>query len=122
MLDQIKKALESNFDIPVYYGTSAEASGQRIYDYIVFWRDRISWKTTSRGDTVEHYKVSLVRQNFIPEDETTKVIDALRPIQGLKESGDIEMDYLYQPGTALALEVATYSFVVANKNVSGSRV
>lgn len=115
MLDDIKNALEANFDIPVYYGTSAEATGTVVYDYIVFWREQINWHVTSKGDYTEYYKVALVRQNFIPEDEETKVIDVLRKIPGLKEDGNISYSYLTKPSTALAMEVAEYSFIAARK-------
>lgn len=119
MLDQIKAALEAAFDLPVYYGTSAEASGHAVYDYIVFWRDRVAWKVGSRGDYTNYYTVALVRQNYIPEEETLTILDALRDIPGLKETSDgITYSYLTKPGTALALEVAEYHFLEAKKRVS----
>ncbi|MCD8208670.1 MAG: hypothetical protein LUD72_12085 [Bacteroidales bacterium] len=122
MLDEIKAALEQGFDIPIYYGTSAEASGQAIYDYIVFWRESMDWKVNSKGDYTEHYKVALVRQNFIPEDEQTKVIDTLRGIPGLKETGNVAFDYMTMPGTALAMEVAEYEFIAARKRLDGGSI
>ncbi|MCD7856842.1 MAG: hypothetical protein LUG55_03410 [Clostridiales bacterium] len=119
MLDQIEEALKAAFDLPVYYGTSAEATGSAVYDYIVFWRDKATWKSGSKGDYTNHCTVALVRQNFIPEEETLTVIDALRDIPGLRETGDgITYSCLTKPGTALALEVAEYHFFEARKRVS----
>lgn len=118
MLNEITAALEKAFpELPVYYGSSAEATGKKIYDYIVFYRERMSWKNGSMGDPSVYYKVALVHQNYIPEDEQTTVIDALRGIPGLKESGDVSFDYMTQPGTQLALEAAIYTFVAARKRL-----
>lgn len=122
MLNQIKEALEEAFDIPIYYGTSAEATGKNVYDYVVFWRDRMSLKAGSKGDYTDYYSVALVRKNFIPEDEKTKVLDVLRDIPGIKETGEVNFDYLVQPGTKLALEVAEYHFISARKRLTPPEV
>ena len=124
MLDAIKEALENAFDIPVYYGTSAPATGKNIYDYIVFWRNRTHWNGNKKADPSCYYTVALVRQNFIPEDEETKAFDVLRDIPGLKEASDsdVSFDFLTKPGTELALEVATYQFVAPRKRLPAPEV
>ncbi len=122
MLNQIKEALENAFDIPVYYGSSLKASGKRIFDYIVFWREKTTWKVNSKGDYTDYYTVALVRQDYIPEDEKTAILDVLRNLPGLKENGDIEYDYLTQPDTKLALEVARYHFIAARKRLPAKEI
>lgn len=117
MLDQIKKALEKAFDIPVCFGTNIELDGQNAWDYIVFWREKTKWKVNSRGDYTDYYTVALVMKDYIPEDDTTKVLDALREIAGLKENGDIEYSYMVKPGTKATMEIAEYHFISARKRI-----
>ncbi|MCD8198244.1 MAG: hypothetical protein LUE24_13950 [Lachnospiraceae bacterium] len=119
MLNQIKEALQEAFpDLPVFYGSASKATGKKIYDYLVFWRERAAWKPGSRGDPAMHYTVAYVRQDFIPEDDETKVRDALDAITGLKATDEVSFDYLTQPGTSLALEVAEYHFVAPRKRLT----
>ncbi|MCD8152046.1 MAG: hypothetical protein LUD71_03020 [Clostridiales bacterium] len=124
MLNQIKEALEAAFDIPVFYGTSAPATGKNITNYIVFWREKTHWNGSKKADPSCYYTVALVRENFIPEDEETKVFDVLRDISGLKEASneDVSFDFLVQPETKLFLEVATYHFVAPRKRLPAPEV
>ena len=104
MLDQIQETLET-FGLPVCYGSDARLQGSNDWDYIVFRR-------------TDRYEVYIVRQDFVPEGEPERVLDALVAIKGIRPAKEpIRYNYMFKPDTKAGMEVASFTVLAPRKRV-----
>lgn len=108
-LDLIEQAL-IKVDENVYYGTAAKKPKDAPWDYTVFSREPAS-RSANKTSITHVYAVSVVRENFVPEEMMVKVIDAMEAIPGMRMTdGGIDFDYQVIPGTSDTAEMMTITF------------
>lgn len=119
MLDEIRAALLT-VDPNVCYGTDQELDGTDIWDYTVFRRVNTVLHARQKYDLTDCYEVSIVRQDYVPEDEPLRVLAALEAVPGLKRLGeDIRYTAVTKPGTKAQLEIATLTVCAPRKAGTG---
>lgn len=117
MLDQIKEVLET-FGLPVCYGSDARLRDTNDWDYIVFRRAETDVRPSAKTDMTDRYDVYVIRQDFVPEGEPERVMDALVSIQGVRPSGEpIRYSYMTRPDTKAGMEVASFVVLAPRKRV-----
>lgn len=113
-MDLIKEALR-HVDERVYYGTAAKLPKGHPWNYTVFSREPAT-RSANRTGITHVYAVSVVRENFVPEDMMGMVIEAMESIPGMRMAGDtIEFAYQVKPGTSDTCEMMTINFSKAVK-------
>lgn len=117
ILDDIKQALEALFpDDPVDYGMATAVRETDLWNYVVFNRDSIRSEQRLQGFT-DYVNVSIVREEYVPQDDIDAVIKALDAIPGMRldATSDIEFAYLVKPGSNAVVEMAVLPFLRARK-------
>lgn len=103
-------------DPNVYYGAAWTHNTEAIWDYIVFNRKVIKHSTNKTSGGV-YFEVHIVRENYVPEDFDTEVINKLTEIAGLRlADNDSTFDYMQKPNTNTIVERLTITFVKARKS------
>lgn len=116
MLQTIEAKLKEVLE-PVFYGSADDVGNSALWDYIVFFRDKTSRSGTNKGYS-DYYTIAIVHENWIPVDVVEKVVEKLESIPGMRmASGDIQYNYTRKPSTSGVVEIATISFVHAQKKV-----
>lgn len=116
MLDAIKdKLLE--IASPVFYGTADELKPTVLWNYIVFWRDRLARNENNTGYT-DYYTVAVVQENWVPDDMISSVITAIENLPGMRLArNDISFEYTRKPSTDNVIEIALITFCKNRKQV-----
>lgn len=109
-----EKLLE--IDSNVYYGTVPEGVNTPVWNYFVFGQSKIRKKSAASNDLQGYWYVTIVREDYIPDEEVFKVINALEEINGLRlADGDLNYDYLVKPNTNQVVEVLELDFTKTKK-------
>lgn len=110
MIHKIKAELEKLDMGPVKYGRIKSPPAD--WNYIVFSRDRMKKTGTTGNDFSRYYKVVIVHEDFIPENQEKAVIAAMKQIKGLRLANeDIQYDYMAKSSTDMVVEMAVITFV-----------
>lgn len=116
LLEDIQKKLEE-IDNNVFYGMADEEKITSDWNYTVFMRKNLSIGDQKQGYS-DRYTVAVIRENFIPEELVTQVIDKMLEIQGMRiASPDCPYSYIKKPNTNVVVEILTMEFVKARKRV-----
>lgn len=114
MLNEIKTKLEQ-LSRPVYYGQAGTLDGGDLWDYIVFFRDTLSY-TTNKTGFADSYMVVIVQEEFIDDETIFGVIDAMESIPGMRlAQGDMAYQYTTKPNTSTVIEMLMLEFVKPKK-------
>ena len=113
-MTDIEKKLKE-FDENVFYGIADNALNETIWDCIVFGRKTVK-HSVNKTSASDYFDVLIIRENYIPEDFDTKIIEALCTLSGVKLSGEnCVFDYVMKPNTNTVVEMLTIPFVRARK-------
>ena len=116
MLETIEKALRGVMPL-VFYGSADDVGNAALWNYIVFFRERISQSQNKTG-FVDYYTVAIVHEDWIPNDAIEDVISAMEALPGVRlASQDVDVNYTRKPGTNAVVEIATLSFSHSRKRV-----
>lgn len=115
LLTDIEAALKE-LDPNVYYGMVDESHMETVWDYIVFNRTTIT-HSANKTAASDRFDVHIIRENYVPENFDTLVIDRLCALPGVRTGGDCTFDYVQKPNTNIVVEMLTIPFVRARKNV-----
>lgn len=116
MLQTIEAALREVMPL-VFYGTADDVGNAALWNYCVFFRERISQNQSKTGFT-DYYTVALVHEDWIPDEAISDTIAALEALPGIRlASQDIDVNYMRKPGTNAVVEIATLSFSHSRKRV-----
>lgn len=108
IIDAIEAAGET-----VYYGKALPGDGD-IWDYTVFHRAKNSKNKTKTSKT-EYFRVAVVREGFITDEDIDKVEEAVLSVDGVKGTeDDVYFDYARRSNGVVA-EVASMMFYVPRK-------
>lgn len=114
MLQEISDALESTGE-RVWYGMAAQLSGEDVWNYVVFYRLNLG-ASQSKTSFVDVYEVTIVHEEYIPDEVITKVINAMRSIPGMRlHNTDGVYQYTTKPNTEQVLELLSLDFVRPSK-------
>lgn len=110
MRTKIKEKLVA-IDTNVYYGIVPDIKDRVDYNFLVFGQEKLSKSGTSLNDINGYWYVTIVRENFIPDDLVSQVIESLTSIKGLRlANGDHIYEYLRKGNTSDVIESLTLSF------------
>lgn len=116
MLQTIEAKLSAIAE-PVFYGTADEIKNGGLWNYIVFFRDKLSRNDGNTGYT-DFYTVGVVHENWVPDELISDVIDAIESIPGMRLArADIDFNYTRKPGTNAVVEIASIPFCRSRKKV-----
>lgn len=116
MLQQIETKLREVADL-VFYGSADDIAGNVLWKYIVFWRDRAT-RTSTNNSFTDYYSVSIVHENWVPDEMISDVIEKLESLPGVRlANSDIGFNYTFKPNTSAVIEIATLTFSRARKRV-----
>lgn len=102
----------------VYYGMIPDNALKDTDDwnYFVFGQEKISKGGTSLTDLQGYWYVTIVRENFIPDDTVLGVIDKVTEIAGLRlADGDYEYTYVQKGSTNIIVEILQLKFTKMKK-------
>lgn len=102
----------------VYYGMIPDNALKDIDDwnYFVFGQEKIRKGGTSSTDLQGYWYVTIIRENFIPDDLVLDVIDKVTSIDGLRlADGDYEYDYIQKGSTNIIVEILQLKFTKTKK-------
>lgn len=116
MLNEIKSKLEE-IDEHVDYGLIDPKKCETTWNCIVF--NRVSLKPNGgRTSYSDYFDVHIWRENFIPIDLDTEVIEKMKEIHGVRlTEQEATFNYIAKSGTNAIVEILTLHFVRARKDV-----
>lgn len=113
MRNQIKDKLLL-IDKNLYYGMIPDNIKIEEWNYLVFSQKKI--KKLSNTDLPWYYSVTIVREDYIPDEIVFDVINKMEEIPGLKlADGDFGYDYTTKGNTDLVVEILSLDFVKSKK-------
>ena len=113
ILNELKdKLLE--LDNNVFYGMVDQAFNESVWDYIVFARSKMVFNQNKSGCSY-YFKVTIVREEFVPQGFELAVKEKVCEIPGVRVSGDPTFEYYPKPNTNVVLELLTIEFVLPAK-------
>ena len=116
MLEQFESKLREVADL-VFYGSADDVGNAALWNYIVFFRDRIARSPNNIGYT-DYYTVAIVHENWVPNEMIEEVIAKVEALPGVRlASSDINFDYSRKPSTNAVIEIATLAFSCSRKRV-----
>lgn len=114
----IREAIESKLkeiDSNVYYGRVTN-NDMLNWNYIIFGKERIKKAAEKSIDLTNYYWITIVRENYIPDDTVYDVINKLNSIPGLHLSNeDGTYQYIFKDNTELVVELVTLVFAKTKK-------
>lgn len=114
--DKINEVLHE-VDPNVYYGMIPENMNIEVWDYLVFGKQKTK-KASGGQDMVDYYVVTIVRENYIPDDTVIDVIEKMTSIAGVRlADGEFEYDYTTKGNTDLVVEILPLYFTRPLKGV-----
>lgn len=80
-------------------------------DYIVYGSAGFSKAGTSGKDLVDYFSVSVIREDFVPEEIKQKVISEMIALPGIRLADkDANVNYLCKGSTDVLIEILTITF------------
>lgn len=118
MLKQIETALKA-VDNNVFYGGVTGIDRIDKWDYIVFGRRNLRRNTKGNTSYTHVITVSIVREEYVPEETIYEVIEAMESIPGVRlEDDGGTFAYDRKEGTKAIMEIAQLTFTWARKRCS----
>lgn len=115
MRNEIKNKL-LEIDKNIYYGIVPENTQIKEWNYLVFGQRKLRKSGTSLVDLNGYWYVTIVRENFIPDDLVFEVINKVTEIHGLRlADGDYEYDYTMKGSTNVVVEILELQFTKMKK-------
>lgn len=117
MRDKItEKLLE--IDNRIYYGLVPENEDIKVWDYFVFGQKKIRKKDVNSTDLQGYWYVTIVRENYIPDDLLGEVINKISEIAGLRLTMDeFEYEYTTKGSTDIVVEILELQFTKTKTGV-----
>ena len=117
MRNKIKEKL-FEIDEHIYYGMVPDNVEIDEWNYFVFGQQRMKKGGTSDHDLQGYWYVVIVRENFIPDDLVSDVINKLTEISGLRlATGDFQYEYITKGGTNIVVEMLMLTFTKMKKGI-----
>lgn len=118
MRSKIKEKL-LEIDPHVYYGmVSDNVKLEDEWNYIVFGQDRMRKSGTSSIDLNGYWYVTIVREDFIPDEDVIKVLEKMSEVPGLRlADGDYQYQYFMKGSTNIVIEMLALQFTKSKKGV-----
>lgn len=111
-INEILLTIDSN----VYYGMIPDTMEIEDWNYLVFGKQKIKKGGTSGIDLTDYYVVTIVREDFIPDDLVFEVIDKITSIPGIRlADGESEYEYTTKGNTNLVVEILPIYFTKTMK-------
>lgn len=115
MRDKIKEKL-LEIDSNIHYGIIPDNMEIEDWNYFVFGQDRIRKKSPTSNDLQGYWYVTIVREDYIPDEVVFDVIEKLTDIPGLNlADGDCEYEYTTKGNTNLVVEILKINFTKTKK-------
>ena len=115
MRDDIKNKL-LEVDDHIYYGIVPDNVEIDDWNYFVFGQRKLRKSGTSLTDLNGYWYVTIVREDFIPDDVVFQVIDKMSEIAGLRlADGDYEYNYTTKGSTNIVVEILELQFTKTKK-------
>ena len=116
MRNKIKdKLLE--LDKKIYYGIVPDNIENDDWNYFVFGQKKLRKSGTSSTDLNGYWYVTIVREEYIPDDVVFDVIDKLSEINGLRlADGECEYMYTFKGNTNIVVEILELQFTKTKKS------
>ena len=103
-------------DENIHYGLVPEGVELDEWNYFVFGQKKIRKKGTTSLDLQGYWYVTIVRENFIPDDLLFKVINKIHEIYGLRLTDDeFEYEYVTKGNTDIVVEILELRFTRTKK-------
>ena len=104
-------------DNKIYYGIVPDYVENEDWNYFVFGQRKLKKSGTSLADLNGYWYVTIVRENYIPDDTVFEVIDKLSEIPGLRlADGDYEYTYTFKGNTNIVVEILELQFTKMKKS------
>lgn len=111
-INEILLTIDSN----VYYGMIPDTMEIEDWNYLVFGKQKIKKGGISGIDLTDYYVVTIVREDFIPDDLVFEVIDKITSIPGIRlADGESEYEYTTKGNTNLVVEILPIYFTKTMK-------
>lgn len=108
-----------DIDSNVYYGLAPREDVTNEWNYIVFGQSKLKKSGTSSTDLNGYYYVTIIREDYIPDELIFDVIDKMSEINGLRlADGDYQFTYLTKGNTNMVVEVLQLDFTKTKKRFS----
>ena len=115
MRNKIQQKLRE-LDNKIYYGIVPENVENDDWNYFVFGQRKLRKSGTSLTDMNGYWYVTIVRENYIPDDVIFDVIEKLTEISGLRlADGDFEYIYTFKGNTNIVVEILELQFTKTKK-------
>lgn len=115
MRNKIKEKL-LELDTNIYYGIVPDNVDIEDWNYFVFGQEKISKGGTSQTDLQGYWYVTIVRENFIPDETVLDVIEKITDIAGVRlADGDCEYNYVQKGSTNIIVEMLQIRFTKTKK-------
>lgn len=115
MRNKIKDKLKE-IDNHMYYGIVPENVDIDEWNYFVFGQRKLRKSGTSSTDLNGYWYVTIVREDFIPDDVVFKVIEKMTEISGLRlADGEFEYMYTFKGNTNIVVEILELQFTKMKK-------
>lgn len=115
MRNKIKEKL-LELEPNIYYGMIPDNVDIKEWNYFVFGQEKISKGGTSLTDLQGYWYVTIVRENFIPDETVLDVIEKMKEITGLRlADGDYEYNYVQKGSTNIIVEMLQLKFTKMKK-------
>lgn len=115
MRNKIKEKL-LEIDTNLHYGIVSDNVEIQDWNYFVFGQERIKKGGTSQTDLQGYWYVTIVRENFIPDEVVFDVIEKVTDIPGVRlADGDFEYEYIQKGSTNIIVEILEIRFTKTKK-------
>ena len=104
-------------DSNVFYGLATQnfLNNTPELNYIIYSGNGFS-KASSKIDLVNYFTVSVIRENFVPDDTVQKVIFKMLSIPGIRLSDEkAENNYIRKGNTDTLIEITSITFAIPRK-------
>lgn len=106
-------------DDHVYYGMIPDNVEINDWNYLVFGQRKLRKSGTNGTDLNKYWYVTIVRENYIPDDFEEQVIKKMAEISGLRlADSDFEYNYTTKGNTDIVVEILELQFTKMKKGCS----
>ncbi len=106
----------SKIDNKIYYGIVPEMKANDEWNYFVFGQRKLRKSGSSLTDLNGYWYVTIVREDYIPDDVMFEVIEKMSEISGLRlADGEFEYVYTFKGNTNIVVEILELQFTKMKK-------